>query len=108
MATWSAKCYLGTKGGYQNLQVDAATFNGAAQQFERVYGSQQTINIRRVSDDSTSGGFDMGALEGITSFLFWIGAFLVYMYWQYIIGIALIFGILWFCVWLFDEKENKK
>ena len=108
MATWTAKCYLGTKGGYQNLQVDAATFNGAAQQIERVYGSQQTINIRRVSDDSTSGGFDMGALEGITSFLFWIGAFLVYMYWQYIIGIALIFGILWFCVWLFDEKENKK
>ena len=45
MATWTAKCYLGTKGGYQNLQVDAATFNGARQQFERVYGSQQTINI---------------------------------------------------------------
>ena len=62
MATWSAKCYLGTKGGYQNLQVDAATFNGAAQQFERVYGSQHSMKIRRVRDDSTSGGFDMGAL----------------------------------------------
>ena len=85
MATWNAKCYLGTKGGYQNLQVEAASVNGARQQFERVYGSQQTINIRRVGGDSNSGGFDMGAIEGISSLLFWIGAFLVYMYWQYII-----------------------
>jgi len=106
MATWSAKCYLGTKGGYQNLQVEAATVNGARQQFERVYGSQQTINIEEA--DSYGGGFDMGAIEGFTSLLFWVGAFLVFMYWKWIVGIALVFGILWFFVWLFEQKENKK
>ena len=50
----------------------------------------------------------MGAIEGISTLLFWIGAFLVFMYWKEIAAIALIFGILWFCVWLFAEKETKK
>ena len=50
----------------------------------------------------------MGAIEGFTSLLFWVGAFLVFMYWKWIVGIALVFGILWFFVWLFEQKENKK
>ena len=107
MATWNAKCYLGTKGGYQNLQVEAASVNGARQQFERVYGSQQTINIRRVDGDSYSGGGSMGAIEGIGSFVFWIGAFLVFMYWKEIAAIALIFGILSLIIWFFNQKETK-
>tara|TARA_B100001996_G_scaffold222996_1_gene171541 strand:- start:606 stop:992 length:387 start_codon:yes stop_codon:yes gene_type:complete len=108
MATWNAKCYLGTKGGYQNLQVDASSVNGARQQFERVYGSQQTMNIRRVGGDSYSGGGSMGAIEGISALLFWVGAFLLFMYWKYIVGIALIFGILWLIMWFFEQKETKK
>ena len=107
MATWNAKCYVGTKGGYQNLQVEAASVNGARQQFERVYGSQQTINIRRVDGDSYSGGGSMGAIEGISTLLFWIGAFLVFMYWKEIAAIALIFGILSLIVWFFNQKETK-
>ena len=107
MTKWNARCFLGNEAGYQNLQVDAETWNGAKQQFERIYGSQQTINIEEAGSYDT-GGSGMGAIEGLTSLLFWVGAFLVFMYWKWILGIALVFGILWFSVWLFEQKENKK
>ena len=107
MTKWNARCFLGNEAGYQNLQVDAETWNGAKQQFERIYGSQQTINIRRVDGDSYSGGGSMGAIEGISTLLFWIGAFLVFMYWKEIAAIALIFGILSLIVWFFNQKETK-
>ena len=107
MTKWNATCFLGNEGGYQDLQVDAATIQGAKDQFERVYGSQQTINIRRVDGDSYSGGGSMGAIEGISTLLFWIGAFLVFMYWKEIAAIALIFGILSLIIWFFNQKETK-
>jgi len=108
MAQWTARCYLGTKEGYQNLTANASTIQGAKDQFERVYGSQQTINIRRSDDNFYSGGSSMGAIEGISALLFWVGAFLLFMYWKYIAGIALIFGILWLIMWVFEQKEVKK
>ena len=48
----------------------------------------------------------MGAIEGISTLLFWIGAFLVFMYWKEIAAIALIFGILSLIVWFFNQKET--
>ena len=107
MAQWTARCYLGTKEGYQNLTANAATIQGAKDQFERVYGSQQTINIRRVDDNFYSGGSSMGVIESVSTILFWVGAILVFSYWKEIAAIALIFGILSQIVWFFNQKETK-
>ena len=107
MAQWTARCYLGTKEGYQNLTANAATIQGAKDQFERVYGSQQTINIRRVDDNFYSGGSSMGVIESVSTILFWVGAILVFSYWKEIAAIALIFGILSLIVWFFNQKETK-
>lgn len=49
MATWQAKCWLGSATGYQTLEVQANSFSGAEQQLKRIYGAQQIINLRRVS-----------------------------------------------------------
>ena len=47
MATWQAKCYLGSANGYQELTVQSNTFHGAKEQLERIYGATQVINLRR-------------------------------------------------------------
>ena len=54
MATWTAKCWLGSKSGYQDLQVQSNTVQGAKEQFENIYGTTQILNIRQVR--SGSGG----------------------------------------------------
>ncbi len=56
MATWRAKCWLGTSVGYQELEVQANTLSGAKQQLERVYGAEQIINLHQVSNSSSSSG----------------------------------------------------
>jgi hypothetical protein len=56
MATWRAKCWLGSSSGYQELEVQSNTLNGAKQQFERIYGAEQIINLREVRGDSNSSG----------------------------------------------------
>jgi len=54
MATWRAKCWLGSASGYQELEVQSNTNRGAEQQFKRIYGAEQVINLHRVSDNHTS------------------------------------------------------
>jgi hypothetical protein len=49
MATWEAKCWLGSSVGFQTLQVKANTFSGAEQQLKHIYGAKQIINLRQVS-----------------------------------------------------------
>jgi hypothetical protein len=72
MATWQAKCWLGSASGYQTLQVESNTFSGAQQQLRRIYGAEQIINLRQVSapsgmitPDMPEGTAYAQALEGI-------------------------------------------
>ena len=76
MATYRAKCWLGSSAGYQELEVESNTINGAYQQFERVYGAEQIINYREVNSSGSSSGGSSGSVEG---------AF----------GLAIIVGVIW-------------
>jgi hypothetical protein len=58
MARWTAKCWLGSKSGYQQLEVQSNTLSGAEEQLKRIYGAQSIINLRQVSNSSPSGGSD--------------------------------------------------
>ena len=56
MATWQAKCYLGSANGYQELTVQSNTFHGAKEQLERIYGATQVLNLREVRQGSGDSG----------------------------------------------------
>lgn len=72
MATWRAKCYLGSNTGWQNLEVESNTSVGAIEQFKRVYGAEQISNVTQVSSGSSSNGSSLsiggtGALIGLAA-----------------------------------------
>ena len=54
MATWTAKCWLGSDNGYQQLEVQSNTPHGAKQQLKKIYGAESVINLRQVSSNSNS------------------------------------------------------
>lgn len=94
MATFRAKCWLGQSAGYQDLEVQANTLNGAKQQFERVYGATQIINLHEVRGGSGS-SYTSGSSEGFV-WLLGIG-FILYLlttYWYIAVPIAVILCIL--------------
>ena len=63
MATYRAKCWLGSASGYQELEVQANTVTGAYEQFKRIYGAEQIINCHEVRDGSIL-SFGDGDFEG--------------------------------------------
>ena len=67
MGRWRAKCWLGSSSGYQELEVQSNTFQGAEQQLKRIYGAEQIINLREVRGESTSGSGigDVGGTVGL-------------------------------------------
>jgi hypothetical protein len=66
MATWRAKCWLGSSSGYQELEVESNTITGAKEQFERIYGAEQVINLRQVrSGGSVSESGGVGGAVGL-------------------------------------------
>ena len=67
MATYRAKCWLGSASGYQELEVQSSTLYGAKEQFKRIYGAEQVYNIREVRDSSSSGSGigDVGGTVGL-------------------------------------------
>jgi len=83
MTRWRAKCWLGSASGYQELEVQSSTNYGAEQQFKRIYGAEQVINLRRVSDSNTPdiSGYG-GALLALV--LLW----LIIEYWWIIVPIG--------------------
>ena len=102
MATWRAKCWLGSSSGYQELEVQSNTLNGAKEQFERIYGAEQIINLREVrsgSSSSSSSG-DVGGYLVLGAILF--GIWLVVEYWWIVVPLAAIclFG------WLYNRSSN--
>jgi hypothetical protein len=98
MATWRAQCWLGSSGGYQDLEVQASTFQGAVQQFKRVYGAEQVCNVRELSNRrSSSGG---GSISTSFSELLWFCLFLLAIaFWYIVIPVALIIGIIKLIIW---------
>lgn len=81
MATWRAKCWLGSESGYQNLEVQSNTFQGAEQQLRRIYGAEQIINLREVrSGESSSSIADIGGMLMLGAVLFVIWLFVEYFW----------------------------
>lgn len=96
MARWRAKCWLGSASGYQELEVSANTINGAHEQLQNIYGAEQIINLRQVSDSGGGGGSGIQLGSGgwtIIGILFLIG--LIVTYWYIFIPIAVLGGIGW-------------
>lgn len=94
MATWRAKCWLGSAAGYQELEVQANTFQGAIEQFERVYGAEQIINARRVNDNN-SGSSSTSFVEIL---ILCAIVFAIY-YWYIVVPIAAIIAIIKLILW---------
>ena len=94
MATFRAKCWLGSASGYQELEVQSNTLQGAKEQFERIYGAEQVINLREVrsSGSSSSESTDVGGYLALGAILF--GIWLVIEYWWIVVPILVILGIL--------------
>lgn len=92
--TWRAKCWLGSASGYQELEVKANTLNGAKEQFERIYGAEQIINLREVRSgvSSSSSDGDVGGYLILGAILF--GIWLLMEYWWIVVPAAVILGLL--------------
>lgn len=92
MATYRAKCWLGSSVGYQELEVESNTINGAYQQFERIYGAEQVINCHKVSSSGSSDSGDVSGYLLIGAILF--GIWLIVEYWWIIVPVAVIIAAL--------------
>lgn len=53
---WTAKCWMGSASGYVDIEVSANTINGAKEQLQNVYGAEQIVNLREISNSSSSSG----------------------------------------------------
>jgi hypothetical protein len=93
MTTWRAKCWLGSSSGYQELEVQSNTAYGAKEQFERIYGAEQIINLRQVNDNSVGSTISSAGSLGLVAFLFIV--WLIVEYWYFVIPGAIILGLLY-------------
>ncbi len=96
MATWRAKCWLGQSVGYQELEVQSNTLNGAKQQLENVYGATQIINLHQVNShsSSSSGGDSSSGGAMIVGAVLLLGV--IVTYWYYAIPAIIILSILYY------------
>ena len=84
MAIFRAKCWLGSSSGYQDLEVKANTINGAKQQFERIYGAEQVVNLREVTGGSRGGsgdGLSIGGTAGLIGLVASVWVFVTFTPW---------------------------
>jgi len=97
MAIWTAKCWLGSSEGYQDLEVKSNTWEGAKNQLERVYGAEQIINLRQVNSNTNSSSGESSGLGGLAvlaigGWLAWeawkLGSTIVIAAWQWIVSAA--------------------
>lgn len=93
MATWRAKCWLGSASGYQELEVQSNTAYGAKEQFERIYGAEQIINLHEVRGSSGSSSISGAGSFGLILFL--LVVWLIIEYWYFVIPGAIILGLLY-------------
>ena len=95
MATWRAKCWLGDAGGYEELEVQANTLNGAYEQFAKIYGVDDPINLHEVrgggSYSGGSSGFGGLAILALCGWLAWeawkFGSAIIVSAWQWFVGL---------------------
>jgi hypothetical protein len=93
MATWKAKCWLGSTNGFQELEVKSNTFQGADEQLRRIYGAEQIINLRKVNEEKSSiNSSDTSSLFPLAIVLLLI--WLAIEYWYIFIPILVILVIL--------------
>jgi hypothetical protein len=74
MATYRAKCWLGSSSGYQDLEVKANTPHGAQEQFKRIYGAEQIVNLSEIRGGGGGGSSSSGSGEGLFGLAIIIGA----------------------------------
>lgn len=79
MARWTAKCWLGSKSGYQDIEVSANTIGGAKEQLQNIYGAEQIINLRQVGEESSGGGIELSS-DGRMWFVGILGAGALFLY----------------------------
>ncbi len=80
---------MGSKSGYVDLQVSASTWGGAKEQLERVYGAEQIINLREISNSGGSSSSDSGGLFGLA--LIVGGIYLGITYWPIVLGLGVLY-----------------
>ena len=93
--TWTAKCWLGSESGYVDLTTQAGTSNGARAQFENIYGAEQVVNLREVSN-SLGDGTNFGNIGGYAALF--AGLFVVWLFiefWYLAIPLSVLGGIIW-------------
>ena len=93
MATWRAKCWLGSANGFQELEVQSNTVHGADEQLRRIYGAEQVINLRQVNESKGS----TSSSDASSLFPFAIVLLLIWLmieYWYIFIPIFVILVIL--------------
>lgn len=96
MARWTAKCWMGSASGYQDIEVSANTINGAKEQLQNIYGAEQIINLREVrgSGGGGGGGIELGS-GGWTIIGVLLGIGAIVAYWYIIIPVAILVGLGW-------------
>lgn len=102
MARWTAKCWLGSASGYQDIEVSANTINGAKEQLQNIYGAEQIINLREIRNSGGGGGGGIELGRGgwtIIGVLLGIGA--IVAYWYIILPIAILGGLGW---WFLNKE----
>lgn len=99
MATWKAKCWLGSESGYQDLEVQSNTCQGAEQQLRRIYGAERIINLREVRSGESSPSFDLDGTVTLLGIVLLIG--LIVNYWWIIVPL----GVLLFAGWLWVKDD---
>ena len=100
MGIWTAKCWLGSESGYQELEVKANTWNGAKTQLERIYGAEQIINLHEVSSASDSNG---GAEISGGGILFVLFLLFIVAAWKYMLIIGAIAALIWGVIAIFKD-----
>ncbi len=81
---WTAKCWMGSKSGYVDIQVNASTVNGAKEQLVNIYGAEQVVNLREISSDGSSNSSEV-SIEGLL-LLGGLALFLFYADWVLMLG----------------------
>ena len=63
---YTAKCWMGQKSGYVDIEVGASTSGGAREQLINVYGAESVVNLREIRGDGGGGGLDFSGGSGGT------------------------------------------
>ena len=95
MATWRAKCWLGSASGYQELEVQSNTLNGAKEQFKRVYGAEQICNLSEVRSGGGLSSSSGDASGWLTIFGFIFAIWVIMQFWWIVVPVAIICLIGW-------------